>query len=236
MRLLAYIRRSKESDERTVSLDTQRAEIDTYILRIGVAIAEVLIDDGISGGDRDRITRIKEKIIKGHLDGMVAYHLDRIARDTAAQLDLLSWFKRKKLEMHTCNQGLLSIEQSHEFLSIGVQAMLAEYVRKRAVERSIGISNHKRKTMQRYSRFAPYGYLFTPENDIIRNEDEQFTLEKIEMGTKHNLSATVLSQELNHQRLWNRKGTPWSPGSIARIQKRIVDENKIREEQKKNGY
>ena len=224
MKMLAYIRRSKESDEKTVSLEAQRAEIDAYILRIGATLAEVLIDDGISGGDRDRITRIKHTIARGGINGMVAYHLDRIARDTAAQLDLLSWFKKKKLEMHTCNQGLLSIEQSHEFLSIGVQAMLAEYVRKRAVERSVGISNHKRKTMRRYSRFAPYGYLFTPENDIIQNGDEQFILEKIKMGTKHNLSATVLSSELNHQRLWNRKGTRWSPGSIARIQNRIREE------------
>ncbi len=222
MRLLAYIRRSKESDERTVSLSAQRAEIDTYILRIGTSAPSTLIDNGISGSNRDRITRIKERIIHEHLDGMGAYHLDRIARDTAAQLDLLSWFKKKKLEMHTVNQGLISIERSHEFLSIGVQAMLAEYVRKRAVERSIGICNHKRRGNMRYSRFAPYGYSFDTANRIVENKEEQKTLAVIIQMTRDNNTATAIAQWINDDRLFNRKGTPWSPGSIARIQKRII--------------
>lgn len=221
MRLLSYIRRSKESDERTVSISAQTAEIERYILRIGATIPSMLLDDGISGSNRDRITRIKERIAQDHLDGMVAYHLDRIARDTAAQLDLLSWFKKRRLQMHTCNQGLISIEQSHEFLSIGVQAMLAEYVRKRAVERSISIFEHKKRGNMRYSRFAPYGFSFGIDNSIVGNPSEQPTLLAIIHMTRGNTSATTIAHYLNDQRAFNRKGTPWSPGSIARIQNRI---------------
>jgi len=222
MRMLAYIRRSKESDERTVSIDAQRAEIEAYNLRRGFATEAVLVDDGVSGKDRERIIRIKDAIRSNGLRGMVAYHLDRIARDAAAQLDLLAWFKKKKFEMHTCNQGLISIEQSHEFLSIGVQAMLAEYVRKRAVERSLGICQHKRKEKKRYSRFAPYGFSFAIDSTIVANPDETPTYLLIVAGTHANKSATVLMHELNNQRRFNRIGTSWSAGSLARIQERIT--------------
>ena len=222
-RMLAYIRRSKESDERTVSIDTQRAEIEAYNHRNDLQTAFRLLDDGVSGGNRDRLIRIKEVITKEKLSGLVAYHLDRIARDTAAQLDLLEWFSKRKLEMHTCNQGLIRSKQSHEFLSIGVQSMMNEYHRRRCIEHGVATYEKHRDGNRRYSRFCPYGYEFTPENNIVENPDEQTNLSIIKSQTGRGHSATAIACLLNNQREFNRKGTPWSAGSIARIQRRILN-------------
>lgn len=221
MRILAYIRRSKESDERTISIDHQRAEITSYIRRsAGMLLSSTITDDGISGGDRERIVRIKERITVLRLEGMVAYHLDRIARDTAAQLDLLAWFGKKKLEMHTVNQGLIRSEQSHEFLSVSVQAMMNEFQRRRAIEHGISTSKRQRDANHRYSRFAPYGYRFLG-NDILPEPKEQVTLQVIERFTREGDSATTIARMLVDRRILNRKGTHFSPGSIQRIQRRI---------------
>lgn len=222
MRILAYIRRSKESDERTVSLDQQRVSIGIYCSKAGLMITHELVDDGVSGGNRDRLARIKELIVKEKLDGLVAYHLDRIARDTAAQLDLLAWFARKHLQIHTVNQGEISIKQSHEFLSIGVQSMLAEYVRRRAQERGISTSRHQERCKHRYSYHAPFGSMFTADKHIIPCLQEQIVYQKIMQYSADNRTATWIKNKLNGERLFNRKGTPWSAGSIQRIQKRIL--------------
>jgi hypothetical protein len=49
---LGHIRRSKESGARTVSLGDQRAGIADYLP--GPGLVEVLANDGVSGGRRER--------------------------------------------------------------------------------------------------------------------------------------------------------------------------------------
>ena len=225
-RVLSYIRRSKESDERTVSIDTQRAEIEAYNHRNDLQTTFRIVDDGVSGGNRDRLIRIKEVITKEKLSGLVAYHLDRIARDTAAQLDLLEWFSKRKLEMHTCNQGLIRSKQSHEFLSIGVQSMMNEYHRRRCIEHGVATYEKHRDGNRRYSRFCPYGYKFTKENNIVKNPQEKVIYDFIVESIEIKWSAHTIAKYLNENRWFNRKGTPWSAGSIARIQKRILKDEK----------
>ena len=222
MRILTYIRRSKESDERTVSLDQQRASITEYCTRAQLTITHELVDDGISGGNRERLVRIKELLTQHRLDGLVSFHLDRIARDTAAQLDLFAWFSKRHLQIHTVNQGEIRIEQSHEFLSIGVQSMLAEYVRRQAQERGVSTSRHQEKTNKRYSYHAPFGSMFTADMHIVPCPSELSTYSLIMQYSCANKSATWIKNKLNSERKFNRIGTPWSAGSIARIQKRIL--------------
>jgi len=220
MRMLAYIRRSKESDEKTVSIASQREAIERYCRTNAQTITESIVDDGISGGNRSRLDKIKERILTCKLRGMVSYHLDRIARDTAAQLDLLAWFSKRGLQIHTCNQGLISIDQSHEFLSVGVQAMMNEYHRRRAIEHGISTYEKHKHADHRYSRFPPYGFTFLG-NDILPVDDEQSILSVI-MVMSIKLSATTIAHHLNNNRHFNRKGTPWSAGSIQRIQRRLA--------------
>jgi DNA invertase Pin-like site-specific DNA recombinase len=53
MTALGYIRRSKESGQRTISLATQEAAIRQCAEANGLALAKVLSDDGVSGGRRE---------------------------------------------------------------------------------------------------------------------------------------------------------------------------------------
>ncbi len=52
---LGYIRRSKESGARTISLEDQRARIADYCGAQGWTLVEVLADDGVSGAELNRL-------------------------------------------------------------------------------------------------------------------------------------------------------------------------------------
>jgi hypothetical protein len=80
---LGYVRRSKESGARTVSLDDQRGRIEVYCQERGWRLTEVLADDGVSGGRRERLERLAERVTATHARAIVVYHLDRFARDLA---------------------------------------------------------------------------------------------------------------------------------------------------------
>ena len=84
---VGYVRRSKESGERTVSLEDQRERVAAYCTEHGWELVEVLVDDGVSGGRRQRLERLAERVRATGARVIVVYHLDRLARDLAGTLD-----------------------------------------------------------------------------------------------------------------------------------------------------
>lgn len=92
---LGYVRRSKESGARTVSLEDQRARIEAYCEERRWRLAEVLADDGLSGGRCERLECLGERVTAMHARAIVVYHLDRFARDLAGTQDYLRRFSRR---------------------------------------------------------------------------------------------------------------------------------------------
>ena len=80
---LGYVRRSKESGARTVSLEDQRARIEVYCEERWWRLAEVLADDGVSGGRRERLERLAERVKATHARVIVVYHLVQSAQQVA---------------------------------------------------------------------------------------------------------------------------------------------------------
>lgn len=68
---IGYVRRSKESGDRTVSLQAQTEHVQEYAERQGWTLVSVLTDDGISGGKRERFERIKAAVKAHHAKRVV---------------------------------------------------------------------------------------------------------------------------------------------------------------------
>src|SRR5258708_5425465 len=127
---LGYARRSKESGARTVSLDDQRARIEVYCQDRGWRLTEVLADDGVSGGRRERLERLAERVKATHARVIVVYHLDRFARDLAATLDYLRRFSRRGVELHVVGRGQVEADTATGFIVTAVEGLAAEHYRR----------------------------------------------------------------------------------------------------------
>ena len=75
---IGYVRRSKESRARTVSLEDQRARIAEYAQGQGWQVAEIVADDGVSGGRRERLERLAERVRVTGARVIIVYHVDRV--------------------------------------------------------------------------------------------------------------------------------------------------------------
>ena len=66
MEILAtgYVRRSKESNAKTISLEEQTEKIISYCKEKGLGLVGIVTDAGVSGGDRDRLERIEAAVRK----------------------------------------------------------------------------------------------------------------------------------------------------------------------------
>src|SRR6266478_3747727 len=126
---LGYVRRSKESTVKTVSLQDQRAQIEAYAAAQGWQLAEMVSDDGISGGRRERLERLAERVRATGARAIVVYHMDRFARDLAGTLDYLRSFSRHGVELHVVGRGRQEAETASGFIVTAVEGLVAEHYR-----------------------------------------------------------------------------------------------------------
>ncbi len=138
---IGYVRRSHESDARTVSLVAQREAIQKYAAAQGWSLAAVLEHDGISGGKRSRFT-VLDAAVKSHGAGfVVAYHLDRIARDAAALLDWVASAATRGVELHIVGRGKVETVTASGYLTTGVEGLMAAYFRLVVAEKTRDVSD-----------------------------------------------------------------------------------------------
>lgn len=218
MKALAYLRRSKKSDSKTVSLDEQQRAVLEYASGHGLEIVDSIIDDGISGGKRERLTRIEAALKKNSCIVVVVYHLDRFARDVVALLDTLQHYHKAGLELHVVGKGKVSVDTSSNLLTVGVEALIGEYHKKLCGEKSKAALAMLRTQGKRYSGRLPYGSMLGADSQLLPCPLEQVTLKRILALV--GFSARGVARILNSEGRKSRTGKPWNHNSIAGIQKR----------------
>src|SRR5215472_31167 len=127
---IGYVRRSKESTTRTVSLEDQRTQIEAYAAAQGWQLADTVSDDGVSGGRRERLERLDARIRQCRAQIVVVFHLDRLARDAAALLDWLERAGRRGIELHVVGRGRVEAQSASGYLLAGIEGVVAAHYRK----------------------------------------------------------------------------------------------------------
>lgn len=214
---LGYVRRSKESGERTISLEDQQARIADYCQAQGWQIAEVVTDDGVSGGRRERLERLAERVKATGARVIVVYHLDRFARDLAATLDYLRQFSRRGVELHVVGRGRVEADTATGFIVTAVEGLAAEHYRRVIAEKTRDALARLRLQGRRVSRFPPYGFRLAPGGRLKPEPKEHVTLTRILALRASGLSLRAISQALAAQRILARNGRPFAPMTLARL-------------------
>jgi DNA invertase Pin-like site-specific DNA recombinase len=217
---LGYVRRSKASDVRTVSLEDQQARIADYCRSQGWTLAEVLVDDGVSGGRRDRLQRIQAALRRHRASVVVCYHLDRVARDVAALLDTLKAWSRRGVELHVVGRGRIEAETASGLLMTGIEGLLAEHYRKVVSEKTRDALARLRAKGRRVSRFPPYGFTILPGSHLIPDPKEQAVLAEIFALSAAGRSLRGIARELLNRGIMARTGRPFGPQTLAQILRR----------------
>lgn len=214
---IGYVRRSKESSARTVSLDDQRARIADYCASHGWQLAEVLADDGVSGGRRTRLDRIAERVRATGARHVVVYHLDRFARDLAGMLDALRAWSRRGVELHVVGRGRVEVDTASGFLIAGVEGLMAEHYRRVISEKTRDALARLKGQGRRVSRHAPYGYRLAPDGLHLEPEPrEQAALARLR-GLAPGRSLRALAAALAEGGILARNGRPFAPMTLARL-------------------
>jgi site-specific DNA recombinase len=217
MTAVGYVRRSKESGERTVSLEDQRERVAAYCAERGWQLMEVLVDDGVSGGRRERLERLAERVRVTGARAIVVYHLDRFARDLAGTLDYLRRFARRGVELHVVGRRRVEAETASGFIVTAVEGLAAEHYRRVISEKTRDALARLRAKGRRISRWPPYGFRFGLDGRLMQEPAEQVALGAIASLSTGGLSLRAITGRLAADGIRARSGRPFAPSTLSRL-------------------
>jgi DNA invertase Pin-like site-specific DNA recombinase len=186
---IGYTRRSKKSEANTVSLETQRSQIDDYCRRQGLDLQYVVTDDGVSGTKRKRFEAIQIAVDTYKPAALVVYHLDRLARDSAGLMDYLTALTKRGIALHeVAGGGAVDNKRAIGRMVTGIRGVTDQFYAEMIGEKTADALALLRAGKLRYSNIAPLGYLYI-DGKMIADAEEQHALEVLKRCRAAGLGA-----------------------------------------------
>ncbi|MGD0662645.1 MAG: recombinase family protein [Syntrophorhabdales bacterium] len=218
MKALGYVRCSTISQaEEGVSLDNQKARIESYCRYKGFELVGIIEDAGISGGKnkaRPGFIEVLDRIESGEVEALILYSLERLSRDMLTLFALDRLLNEQDIELHTV-EGTVDTSTPDGWMNFAMKAFLGEMER-----RQIKYRTRKALQFKKAQGFivgsAPYGFRRIQDR-LEPDEAEQSTiaLAKSLYGASYGLSA--ICRTLTEQGRLTRNGKVFTVEQVKRI-------------------
>jgi site-specific DNA recombinase len=215
MKAIGYVRVSTDQQaESGLGLEAQRAAIATAALRLGLSLAQVRTDAGLSGSldieDRPGLLEAVADLRRG--DVLLIAKRDRLGRDVIA-VAMIERLIEKKGARIVSAAGEGTDSDSGDPTGILMRRIIdafAEYERLLIGARTKAALRAKRARGERFSGQAPYGYRLSADRQRLEvDADEQQALAELARQRAAGRSWRAIADSLNRTGLVTRCGAPW---------------------------
>ena len=217
---IGYIRVSTDKQATEgVSLDAQRARIESWCLANSYELAAVFVDAGISGkrmDTRPELLKALASLKKGM--ALVSYSLSRLARSTKDALVIGEMVAKKKADLVSLSEQIDTTTAAAGKMMFQMLAVLAEFERNLVGERTSTALQHKKRTGQVYSA-VPYGFEAI-EGRLEQVQAEAAVVSEIQAARAKGNTLQTICNELNGRGISTKKGRQWQPATVHLLLKR----------------
>jgi DNA invertase Pin-like site-specific DNA recombinase len=223
---ICYIRVSTDEQATTGhSLEAQQAAVRAYCALRGFTVSAVVVDAGVSGGtplvSRPGGAQVLAELAKRNGPRhVVVVKLDRAFRSAADCLQVTSEWDRKGVSLHLTDLGGQAVDTSSAMgrFMLTVLAGAAELERNLIGERTAAAMQGMKAAGLYTGGRVRYGYaLATDGVTVTPCESEQATIAEARRLHAAGLSQLKIAAALADRGLMNRKGRPFSAGSVQCI-------------------
>jgi putative DNA-invertase from lambdoid prophage Rac len=180
------------------SLDVQRRQIEGYALMHGLTIAEVMVEEGVSGS-----IPVEQRPIGGQLfaklqrgDIVVAAKLDRLFRSALDALKVVESLKGRGVKLHLLDLGWDIAGNGLSKLFLTIAAAFAEAERDRIRER-IGQVKADQKARGRFlGGSVQFGYRLGDGGELVPHEPEQEAIREMTELEAQGRSLRAIAAEM----------------------------------------
>lgn len=216
---VAYLRVS--TDEQRLGPEAQRAAIETWAKREGVAVVAWHTDAGVSGGsdlsDRPALVAALGELRAARAGVLVIAKRDRLARDVAVAATIERAAKTCGAKVQTADGTANGDSAADAFMRTMLDGAAA-YERALIRGRTKAALAAKRARGERAGE-VPYGYSATPEGRLVPNAAEQSIIAIVRELRAAGMSLRAVVSELARRGIVARTGRALQLTQIARIAK-----------------
>lgn len=226
MRVVGYLRVSTDRQaEEGLGLDIQESAIREWAHTQGHEIVAMYRDEGISGsngiatriGLGDALTALKD----GEASGLVAYRLDRLARDLVLQEQLLADVWRLNCEVYSCSPAegsYLSDDPNDPSRALIRQVLgaVSQYERSMIALRLRSGRKRKRESGGFGGGQVPFG-MRNEGGVLVPDEREQAVIARVRSLRADGASLGAIARTLNEEGVAGKKVQQWHPQTVSRV-------------------
>lgn len=223
MKAMGYVRVSTDEQAREgISLDNQKAKIESYCALHDLELIGIIEDAGKSGKDlnREGIRVLIDSMKARQINAVVVYKLDRLSRKVIDTLNLIELMRRHYIAFHSITDNIDTKTAMGKFF-LNVMASLAQMERDLISERTKDALQHKISKNERAGQI-PYGWdLSSDGKTLTPNEKEQKAIALIRdlHGKGYSYRAICRELEAKHH---EPAGSGWHHQTIKNILGRIA--------------
>ncbi|MBY0552108.1 MAG: recombinase family protein [Candidatus Obscuribacterales bacterium] len=215
MRLVGYSRVSTANQEDNTSLCSQREQLAAYCKLYGHILVDERQDIESANGRKTRkgLDKALASIYAGEADGLICCKLDRFARDVQQGLKIAT-------DLRAAGKELVLIQEALDTSTPIGECIFAILLAFAQLERSTirtrledGLSRVKAERGWSQGR-TPYGYMITPNKQIVRNPDTYPVLKQVTEMRAEGISFGEIARQLNRSHIPPPRGKTWSGASI----------------------
>lgn len=228
-RVAAYLRVSTDRQvDEGFGLDVQEQAVREWARTQKARVAYVVTDEGRSGAaeldDRPGLAEVLGHLQGKRVDGIVVARIDRIARDLVLQEWIRAEILRAGGELRSASpvEDLYLRDDPTDPTGNLVRQILgavSEYERAMVRLRMEAGKAVKRKAGGYAGGQPPFGYR-SQDRELVRDEDEQQTLNRIRRWRREGKTYRDIADRLNYERIPSRHNAIWYPITVSRILKR----------------
>ena len=217
---IGYLRVSTEGQaDSGLGLDAQRASVTTAAARLGLALADVFTDAGLSGSldlaDRPGLFAAIEAMKRG--DVLIVAKRDRLGRDVVAVAMIERLIGRKGGRVLSAAGEGTDNDDASSMLQRRILDAFSEYERLIIGQRTKAALKAKRERGERAGN-VPFGYRLADDGrSLIACDDEQRILELIRQLREAGYTLRAIADSLNADGYRTRRGSAWRHEYVANL-------------------
>ncbi|HHO4682803.1 TPA: recombinase family protein [Staphylococcus aureus] len=215
-----YVRVSTEiQSTEGYSIDGQINQIKEYCQFHHFEVTDIYADRGISGKSMNRpeLQRMLKDANEGHIDCVMVYKTNRLARNTSDLLKIVEDLHKQNVEFFSLSERM-EVNTSSGKLMLQILASFSEFERNNIVE-NVFMGQTRRAQEGYYQGNLPLGYDKIPDNkhELMINQHEANIVKYIFESYAKGHGYRKITNALNHKGYITKKGNPFSINSITYI-------------------
>lgn len=218
---IGYVRVSTaEQATEGVSIDAQSARIQAWAAANGYRLAALHVDAGLSGKRADNRPELQHALDEAcrQKAALVVYSLSRLARSTRDTLAMAERLDRAGADLVSLSEKIDTTSAAGRMI-FRLLAVLAEFERDLASERTATALAHKRQRGEKTGGRIPFGYTLAGDGvNLVPDVSEQETIALIRTLRDEGKTFRAIARELQARGVATKSGgATWNPKTIRAI-------------------